>query len=180
MSAKPSSASRARRARAKPTRSNRPMPSRRLSRHSSASHPASINVPYTGSHGSASCHGIGDARRAKTAATTAYAPTAQATRANSISAGPRHVSMAASRRRRRALWEFGSMNGILVSLVKICTGDIKGRTPVWHASRRYPCSEYRLQADKTSPTRVNAVLQTTVAHSLPPRGWQYLCCPLAV
>ncbi|HQJ08615.1 MAG TPA: hypothetical protein PLF54_06405, partial [Deltaproteobacteria bacterium] len=72
------------------------------SRHSRARHPASISVPYTGSHGSASCHGVGDARRAKTAAKTACAPTAKAERANSISAGPRHVSVAASRRPRRA------------------------------------------------------------------------------
>jgi len=44
MSAKPSDTSRTRRARSKPTRSNRPMPSRHVSRHSSARHPASINV----------------------------------------------------------------------------------------------------------------------------------------
>src|SRR5215212_9722124 len=80
MSAKPSSASRTSRARLKPTRSNRPMPSRRVSRHSSVRHPASINVPYTGSQGSASCHGVGDARRTKTAATMACAPTPNAAR----------------------------------------------------------------------------------------------------
>ena len=108
MSARPSSRSRARRVRSKPTRSNRRMPSRRVSLHSSARHPASINVPYTGSHGSVSCHGVGDARSAKTAAMMACAPTAQTARANSISAGPRHVSVPASRRPTRAMREFGS------------------------------------------------------------------------
>lgn len=46
MSSNASSASRPRRFRSKPTRSNRRMPSRRVSRQSSARHPASINVPY--------------------------------------------------------------------------------------------------------------------------------------
>lgn len=88
-------------------RLNRRMPSRRVRLHSSARHPASIKVPYTGSHGSASCHGAGEDRRAKIPATTACAPTAHAARANSIRAGPRHVSVPASRRPRRASWEFG-------------------------------------------------------------------------
>jgi hypothetical protein len=91
------------------------MPSRCVSRHSNARHPVSINVPYTGSHGSASCHGVGDDRRAKNAATSACAPTARAARANSINAGPRHVSVDASRRRTRASWEFGSIGRMIMS-----------------------------------------------------------------
>jgi hypothetical protein len=118
------------------------------SRQSSARHPASINVPCTGSHGSASCHGVGDARRAKTAATTACAPTAQAARANSISAGPRHVSVDASRRRTRASWEFGFMKGILISSVRICAGDFP-RSPERSAASRHRVQQ-RAQA---SPPR---------------------------
>ena len=68
-----------------------------MSRHSSARQPASINLPYTGSHGSESCHGGGDDRKAKNAATMACATSANAERAKSMSAGPCHVSVAASR-----------------------------------------------------------------------------------
>ena len=58
------------------------IPSRRVSRHNSARHPTSINVPYTGSHCSASCHGVGNDRNAKIAATSACATAGEAERAN--------------------------------------------------------------------------------------------------
>ena len=61
-----------------------------------------VHVPYTGSHGPASRHGVGDDRNAKIPATSACAMTAQAERANSISAGPRQVNVPAASRRRRA------------------------------------------------------------------------------
>jgi hypothetical protein len=51
------------------------------------------------------------------AAITACAPTAKAERANSINAGPRHVSFADLRRKRRASSEFGTT---ITFTIKIC------------------------------------------------------------
>jgi hypothetical protein len=57
----------------------------------------------------------------QTVATTACSPTAQAARANSISAEPRYSGLL-PRAAEGASWEFGSMHGILASLLKVRTG----------------------------------------------------------